>query len=183
MAATLTALCTIAVLVAGAWAGLKLPDVDQRIDFLLHRSIATHGPLIPFALFLVVRGVRQPWPRLALAYMCLGLTAHMAFDLFPVAWRGYALISVPAYGWLPAWVSWLWLAGSAAACAYWAAALVRRPTEVGLLVVGAVVIFAVASAGERTLVGPLAAMAAATVGGAAVNLFKPQKDDTPWSRN
>ena len=177
MASTLTALWTIAVLVAGAWVGLNLPDIDQRIDFLLHRSIVTHGPLLPFALFLLIRGVRQSWPRLALAHMCLGLAAHMAFDIFPVAWRGYALISIPVYGWLPAWVSWLWLAGSAAVCAYWAAALVRRPMEAGLLVVGAVGIFAVAALGERTFVGPLVFMAAVTAGGAVINLFKPQEGD------
>jgi hypothetical protein len=34
-------------LVAGLAIGNWLPDVDQKTDMLVHRSIVTHGPLLP----------------------------------------------------------------------------------------------------------------------------------------
>ena len=43
----------MADLVAGALVGLKSADVDQLTDLLLHRSIFTHGPLVPQLLYLM----------------------------------------------------------------------------------------------------------------------------------
>ena len=39
----MTLILSLVAVVAGAWIGLKFPDVDQRTDLLLHRSIITHG--------------------------------------------------------------------------------------------------------------------------------------------
>ena len=88
----------VAAFTVGAWVGLKLPDVDQRTDLLLHRSIITHGPLVPLVLFLLLRNMRRTWVRVLPMSVCLGFVVHLAFDLFPKAWYGYALISVPVYG-------------------------------------------------------------------------------------
>ena len=58
------AILIVASLVAGAWIGLKFPDIDQSTDLLLHRSIVTHGPLIPLALYLVAQNARHLSARL-----------------------------------------------------------------------------------------------------------------------
>ena len=50
----------IVAFAVGAWFGLKLPDVDQRTDLLQHRSIITHGPLVPLVLFLVLGTSSEP---------------------------------------------------------------------------------------------------------------------------
>ena len=34
-------------LVAGVYVGFRFPDIDQRTDLLVHRSIITHGLLAP----------------------------------------------------------------------------------------------------------------------------------------
>ena len=100
-------------------------------------------------------------------FLCLGFVVHLAFDLFPRAWTGYALISIPGYGWLPSVVSCGWIAVSALLCAYWAARLARGLLESAGLVLGAVGIFIVAAPGENSLVGPLiAALVFLAIGGA-----------------
>ena len=62
----------IVAFAVGAWFGLKLPDVDQRTDLLLHRSIITHGPLVPLVLFLVLGNVQRTWVRMLPVSVCLG---------------------------------------------------------------------------------------------------------------
>ena len=176
MATVRITLWTIAALAAGAWIGLKFPDVDQRIDLLLHRSIVTHGPLIPLVLFLILRKVRHPSFRLFPMYVCLGFVVHMGFDLFPSGWSGYSLISIPVYGWLPGWVSILWLAGSTLLCAYWAARLAQGLLEAVLLAIGTVGIFMVTVRGEGQVIGPLLVVAASLAIGSAVSLFRDTDD-------
>ena len=60
---------------------------------MVHRSIFTHGPLIPVGVFLVMRSTKHLSLRLFTICFCLGFVVHMAFDLFPSRWMGYALIS------------------------------------------------------------------------------------------
>lgn len=163
-------------LVAGAWIGLKFPDIDQSTDFLLHRSIVTHGPLIPLVVYSVGQNARHLSVRLFPMYLCLGFVVHMAFDLFPAGWSGYALISIPLYGWLPGWVSILWLAGSVLLCAYLAARLVRGLPQAVLLAIGTVGIFMVAAPGERAVIGPLLVVAASLAIGSAVSIFRDAED-------
>ena len=100
----------------------------------------------------------------------------MAFDLFPAGWSGYALVSIPTYGWIPAWASVLWLTGSS--CAYWAARLTRGLLEAALLAGGTVSIFIAAAPGERAVVGPLLVVAAAMAVGLAVSLFRYREEPT-----
>ena len=172
----------IASIVAGAWIGLKFPDIDQSIDLLLHRSIVTHGPLIPLVLYLVAHDARHPSTRLFTMYVCLGFVVHMAFDLFPAGWSGYALISIPLYGWLPGWVSIMWLAGSVLLCAYLAARLVRGLPQAALLAIGTVGIFMVAAPGERAVVGPLLVVAASLAVGSTLSIFRDTEDQADTRR-
>ena len=162
----------VASLAAGAWIGLKFPDIDQSTGLLLHRSIVTHGPIAPLALYLVAQNARHLSVRLFTMYLCLGFVVHMAFDLFPAGWSGYALISIPLYGWLPGWVSIMWLTGSVFLCAYLAARLVRGLLQAALLAVGTVGLFIVAAPGERALIGPLLVVAASLGVGSAVSISK-----------
>ena len=155
----------------GAWFGLKFPDFDQRTDLLLHRSIIMHGPLVPLVAYLLLRNARSLTVRVFPMFLCLGFLVHLAFDLFPRAWSGYALISVPVYGWLPAIVSVVWIASSAMLCAYLASRLVRGLHETVLLILGTLGIFAYAFQHEASLIEPLIAAVGALAVGWVVSLF------------
>ena len=157
-------------LVVGLPLGLELPDIDQRIGLLLHRSIITHGPLLPLVLFVLVSS-SQSLPRRWFAMsVSLGFAVHFAFDLFPAAWSGYALIAVPVLGWTPAPFSWIWIALNVLICAYLAAKLVRSGLESGLLGLGLIGSFIYAARTEDALWGPLVAIMAATAVAALLTL-------------
>ena len=115
--------------------GLKLPDIDQNLSFLTHRSLLTHGLLLPvLGLFLARRylGLDSPlsplW-RLWLIGLCVALSVHLSFDLFPKSWRGFALIKIPFYGQAGATFSLLWIAASCVAGLYIMLRLIRHAWE------------------------------------------------------
>ena len=144
-------------LLAGLAVGEWFPDIDQRTALLLHRSILTHGLLLPLILFVVASKMKlMPLRWLAMG-VCLGVAVHLAFDLFPRAWTGFALVSIPVYGWLPAPVSWIWIAASMFACVYMAGKLTHNIGEVGLFLVAAAAVFVYAAFGEHALWRPMAA--------------------------
>ena len=150
-------------LVVGLPLGMGLPDIDQRIGFLLHRSIITHGPLLPVILFVWVASSDSLPRRWFAMSVSLGFAVHFAFDLFPEAWSGYALIAVPGLGWTPAPFSWVWIALNVLICTYLAARLVRNGLETGLLGLGLAGGFIYAARAEDALWGPMAAMGVGTV--------------------
>ena len=160
-----------AAFAAGAWAGLKLPDIDQRTDLLLHRSILTHGPLVPMVVYILVRNARRLSVRAFPMFLCLGLVVHLSFDLFPRAWMGYALISIPTYGWLPPVLSIAWMSASALLCAFWASRLVRGMQEFPLLIFGVLAIFVYAAPNEASLIGPLIAVLVSLAVGTAASFL------------
>ncbi len=47
-------------LVLGLAVGNWFPDVDQKTDLLVHRSIVTHGPLLPLIVVGVASVMRKP---------------------------------------------------------------------------------------------------------------------------
>ena len=98
----------------GFYLGGETPDLDQRTSLLLHRSILTHGLLAPLLVNRFLSGPRVL--RWFAAGFALGVAVHLAADLFPEAWTGFALISLPFYGWLPATASITWLVASIAVC-------------------------------------------------------------------
>jgi hypothetical protein len=131
----------IALLVAGLVAGAYFPDLDQRLP-LLHRSILTHNAFLPLLLGLLFRRQKAPALRLLTVGLSMGLAVHLAFDLFPQAWTGFARISLPFFGWTSPTFSWLWIALSIALCLVVVAALVRSGLEAGLAAAGLVGAFA-----------------------------------------
>ena len=147
------------VLAAAIYLGLKFPDVDQRAGFLLHRSILTHGPLLPLLVFAFALGDNPVQRRLGMG-VAIGFAVHMAFDLFPRAWHGYALISLPIYGWTPSVFSWIWISVTMLTCFGIAIRLCRTAIDVVILLVATALAFAFVAPGENAVWRPLAVTAA-----------------------
>ena len=133
---TLNAAVLVVCFAIGAWLGSWFPDIDQRIGFLRHRSIVTHGVWMP-ALLLVGVGVarldRVDW---FIGGFAAGVAVHLAFDLFPEGWRGYALITVPIVGAMSKNVSRVWIALSVFVCLSIAVILADGHGRVGLIAYG-----------------------------------------------
>ena len=150
-------------LVGGLHWGIRLPDIDQKTSLLLHRSIITHGPLIPLILFGLALRLRFPPVRLFAMGVSLAFAVHHAFDLFPKGWSAYALISIPFVGWTPATFSWIWIAFSILAGTYLAAQLARGGVDSGLYLLGAGYIFVLALPKEDKLLGPAVSLIIAVI--------------------
>ena len=88
-------LVALVALVLGLAVGERFPDIDQRTELLLHRSILTHGLLAPLMLYVIVQRVDSLPVRWLAMGVCLGVAVHLAFDLFPKGWQAYALVSLP----------------------------------------------------------------------------------------
>ncbi|HEX8447612.1 MAG TPA: hypothetical protein VF649_13490 [Sphingomonas sp.] len=101
-------MAAVAALALAAGAGLTLPDLDQHLPLLHHRSALTHG-LLP-----ALPALARRWLHPVAAGLALGLGFHLAADAFPAAMTGYATIKLPLYGSLGGW-SYLWLAVNALA--------------------------------------------------------------------
>ena len=133
---SLNAAVLVVCFAIGAWLGSWFPDIDQRIGFLRHRSIVTHGVWMP-ALLLVGVGVarleRVDW---FIGGFAAGVAVHLAFDLFPDGWRGYALITVPVVGAMSKNVSRVWIALSVFVCLSIAVILADGHGRVGLIAYG-----------------------------------------------
>ena len=142
----------------GIAVGLSLPDLDTRVSFLVHRSIVTHGFIFPLLLYWGVHRKELALLRLPAIGFSLSVAAHLCFDLFPVAWIGYALISVPMYGRTESLFSWLWIAGSIIFCLYLALLLVKNLGDVVVVAGSAVVSFGLCAATESVYWLPLAAL-------------------------
>ena len=99
-------------------AGLTLPDLDQWLPFLDHRSALTHSLLPVVAATLAGRGVA--------AGLALGLGFHLAADCFPAAMIGYATVKLPVAGSIGAGASYGWLAINSLACTAWGTVALAR---------------------------------------------------------
>ena len=152
-------------LLAGVYVGFRFPDFDQRTDILVHRSIVTHGLLVPLLLYIVLGSRRSPAPaRLFVTGAALAVAVHLSFDLFPRAWSGYALIHLPTYGWTPPLVSWAWIALSIVLCFFIAIRSSRGWVESILVFVVILALFSFSLPDEDALWRPLVA----TLGGIAI---------------
>ena len=151
---------SLVVLAAAVYIGLKFPDVDQRVGFLLHRSIITHGPLLSLVAFAFALGDNPVQRRLGVG-IGVGFAVHMAFDLFPRGWQGYALISLPVYGWTPPVFSWIWISATMLICFSVSIKLCRSAIDVFILLVATVAAFAFGAPDENALWRPLAVTVAA----------------------
>ena len=160
-----------AALILGLVVGERFPDLDQRTDLLLHRSVLTHGMLLPLALFVVTSRTRFRMVRWLVMGISLGVAVHLAFDLFPRAWQAHALISLPAHGWLAPALSWAWMAASICVCLYLAERLVHDGVEAAVFTLGLIGVFAHAAPGEPAIWRPLAAMTISTAAATVVALL------------
>src|SRR5579862_2396335 len=106
-------------LVVGVAIGVRFADIDQHVPFLVHRSILTHGFLVPLLLLYLIR---KPQPlmedgsRLFTIGLCLASAVHLGFDLFPRGWYQHALIHIPLYGWTSPLFSIIWMFASILVC-------------------------------------------------------------------
>lgn len=109
----------LVILYISLLAGLEFPDFDLHLLFFLgHRSILTHGIIIPFFLYTFLNNERYSnisnrifgkffsnknvsKEILDYAYVgfLIGIAIHLCADLFPKAWIGFALIVFPP--WIP----------------------------------------------------------------------------------
>jgi hypothetical protein len=154
-------LLAIVALIVGALIGLQLPDADQVFTlFLVHRSLLTHSFLLPLGLALIARG-RPHWLRLGAAGLAFAVAVHLAFDLFPRQWYGYALIHAPLVGRLSTSLSVLWIAGSIIACCVLGLRLVRDRRDLALCLIAVGWGFVVAAQHEAVWLMPLVSLVVA----------------------
>ena len=150
---------SLVALALAVYIGLKFPDLDQRAGFLLHRSIITHGPWLSLLAFAFALG-NNPVQRRLGAGICIGIAVHMAFDLFPRAWQGYALISLPVYGWTPSVFSWLWISATMLISFGLATKLCRNAMDLAILFLAVVGALLFVLPNEDALWRPMAVTAA-----------------------
>lgn len=141
-------------LALGAVVGLKFPDLDQRVPFLVHRSIVTHGILFSAIGYLLQWDRPQLWLRTLLIGFSAAVAVHLGYDLFPRRWSGPALIAIPWYGYTSPAFSWCWLIGSVGGCLFLAGRLIRTVLEIvlSLLVIAGTYLYAAQT--EATLFWP-----------------------------
>ena len=107
----------LVILYISLLAGLEFPDFDLHLLFFLgHRSILTHGIIIPFLLYTFLNNERyskisnkifgrffsnKNVTKEVLDYVyigfLIGIAIHLCADLFPKAWIGFALIKFPPW--------------------------------------------------------------------------------------
>ena len=174
MGKLLLTLVTPVFIVVGLHCGIGMPDIDQHTDLLLHRSIITHSPLIPLILLLLAVRIGFGLHAFAIG-VSIGFAVHHAFDLFPTGWAGYALISIPFYGWTPPLFSWIWIAFTTLICAYLAARLVQGRLDRLWYLLGFIYIFILTVPKEGAWFGPVVALVVAVIVLARTVLFRRAK--------
>lgn len=136
--------------------GLSLADIDQVFFFLRHRSIVTHGILLPYLAYLLVKQPQQSWLRMGVVGLSIGMAIHLGFDLFPASWRGFALLYAPLFGSLGPVFSRIWVIANIVACLYLALLMVKHKQELWLcLLVGIVGSFIAWQLDRATTLWPL----------------------------
>ncbi|PID55986.1 hypothetical protein CSB45_13615 [candidate division KSB3 bacterium] len=144
--------------VCGIAMGIKFADIDLLFPSCLlhHRALLTHGFILPLCLSWIVWRTRLQFLRGVTLGFCVTNTVHLSFDLFPQAWRGYALIHL---FWLsfPPLLSWIWIAGSLVICWYLWRMFVRTLWELCLSAAGLLAGFVVYA--HEGILSPLIAMA------------------------
>lgn len=158
---------SLVVLVGGLAIGLSLADVDHIFFFLGHRSFITHSVLLPVLAYLLIKQPGREWLQIGVVGLSLGMAIHLSFDMFPVGWRGYALIHISFVGYLNSTLSMLWILGNTVACGYLGLVLLKRGEAAITLAAAAVTASLMWGVGASTSIWPLLvltlAMAVATL--------------------
>ena len=141
-----------ALMLIGIVLGLRLPDIDLWLrmpPFFEHRSLLTHGFIVPLCLFLSLQRNTKPHNnqilRLFWTGFVLSVLVHLCFDLFPRRWYGYALVHVPLVRWTIPAFSMVWLSVSTLVCLYLICRSLRSIEELSLIVMAGLVAFGMAA--------------------------------------
>lgn len=154
-------LLAIVALIVGTLIGLQLPDADRVFTlFLVHRSVLTHSFLLPLGLYLIARG-REHWLMLGSIGASFAVAVHLAFDLFPRRWVGFAQLYAPLFGRVDTSLSVLWIAVSIVVCCALGLKLVRDRRDLALSLVAMAWGFVVAAQREAVWFMPLVSLIAA----------------------
>ena len=102
------------VLFVSLLAVLKFPDTDLILIFILdHRSIITHGIIVPYFLYkYLTKKVKSEFLDYAYIGFLIGIAIHLCADLFPKAYIGYAMIKLPFFISIGAPLSIAWMLGN-----------------------------------------------------------------------
>ena len=170
---------------AGAMVSISTPDLDQtrgifwRANIIQHRSLITHSAILCWILFQVANRINMPqtfrkWVRYFAAGTGVGLSVHLSFDLFPMAWKGYALIHIPLVGnlnWIPfdgdlapVIFSFTWLFANMTYCWHLIAKLGLNRMLWVICVSTTIAFFLIEAQSERTFWGPLIILSAGILG-------------------
>lgn len=159
--------------VIGGFIGMKFADFDHAFRWsplIVHRSLLTHGLLVPLLLYRTIGKNQDPASRLLVMGFCLTTAVHLAFDLFPVLWRGYAYVFVPFYGRIGTLPSVLWLLAGVLVSLCLAFKLPRNTGDLMLCLAGLIVGYGItASAAPRTSFFALVVLVSATVAALALS--------------
>ena len=119
------------VLFVSLLAGINFPDLDLALIFLWHRSIITHGILVPFFIYrFLTKYSEKPFLRKYLSKFLtntkiknefleyvyigflIGIAINLCADIFPKAYIGFALIKLPFWISIGAPLSFVWMFGN-----------------------------------------------------------------------
>jgi hypothetical protein len=167
----LTIAIGIACFAVGALLGSQFPDIDRfAFSRLRHRSAVTHSFLIPGLLLIGGVLTQVEWADWLVAGFSAGVAMHLAFDLFPGKWRGFALIDVPKLGRLTRNLSAAWLFASVFMCVIISVSIIPAFGPAGILayvtVLAALYLHAIVAKKEHFAAGPL--LTILTLGGDAL---------------
>jgi len=164
-------------LIIGMYLGNRFPDIDQRTDLLTHRSILTHGFIIPLVLYLIVSRIENPITRFWGMGFNLAVSIHLCFDLFPKGWYMHALIHIPGIGWTWAFISQGWIFLSMVICIYTAFKLIKNFNQAILCMLGILLFFIYAHQVESNLFKPLIMLVIAIVIASGILVFKSNDEE------
>jgi hypothetical protein len=167
----LTIAIGIACFAVGALLGSQFPDIDRfAFSRLRHRSAVTHSFLIPGLLLIGGVLTQVEWADWLVAGFSAGVAMHLAFDLFPGKWRGFALIDVPKLGRLTRNLSAAWLFASVFMCVIISVSIFPAFGPAGILayvtVLAALYLHGIVAKKEHFAAGPL--LTILTLGGDAL---------------
>jgi len=141
----------IALFIFGSFIGLSFPDFDNKFYWnpvLVHRSVLTHGPLLPLLLFLACRHSLSDFARLFIIGISLATAVHLGFDMYPRGWGGFALLNVPLYGPTTAFFSQGWLLAGLVICLVLGCRLIRSMGDFTISLFGLIVLYGICAAKE-----------------------------------
>jgi hypothetical protein len=114
---TLARVVGVICFAVGAWLGSWFPDIDRvAVLRLRHRSTDTHCCAAPALALVAGRVTGSESAHWVAAGFAAGVGLHLAFDLFPGKWRGFALVDVPKFGRCTRTVSVIWLFANVFLC-------------------------------------------------------------------